>query len=370
MTPKIFFKNPNPDDLHLIARIDDAFSFRGTKIFLLEGGGGTGKTVVGKVFASRRAMHLAGQVFWISPELGALGMQLQGIESILGSKVGSVVIDCVDEWPNHAEVLEVLIRTTEKWQHSTRYLIMGRNIGFLRTLSDAQFFSLGDEPNKDWIRELFEWGLDHLKSVWTFDGTPLYSSRLVNRVTRFNTSGAYADGLMKSIPPFSFGAIIRVEGNHPDGQIVRIIDPLYKELVRAIERDSSLIYDLSPRTWEEIIAASYEKAGFDEVILTPRSGDLGRDVIAIKRGFGSVRFVEQIKSYKEQHIVKADEVRALLGVLQADQNASKAVFSTTSHFAPRIGGDKLIKPFLPHRLELVDREALLKRLFVAYQDLV
>ena len=75
-----------------------------------------------------------------------------------------------------------------------------------------------------------------------------------------------------------------------------------------------------------------------------------------------MRFVEQVKAYKEGHIIKADEVRSLLGVLQADQNATKAVFSTTSHFAPRIRSDKLIKPFLPHRLELIDREALLKRL--------
>jgi len=47
--------------------------------------------------------------------------------------------------------------------------------------------------------------------------------------------------------------------------------------------------------WEEIIAGAYKKAGFDEVTLTPRSGDLGRDVIAIKKGLGSVRVIDQVK---------------------------------------------------------------------------
>jgi restriction system protein len=85
-------------------------------------------------------------------------------------------------------------------------------------------------------------------------------------------------------------------------------------------------------------------------------------VIAIKKGFGSVKFIEQVKAYKPEHVVTADEVRALLGVLQADQDASKAIFTTTSAFAPRITQDKFIKPFLPYRLELIDKEKLLERL--------
>jgi restriction system protein len=59
------------------------------------------------------------------------------------------------------------------------------------------------------------------------------------------------------------------------------------------------------------------EAGFDEVTLTPRSGDLGRDVIAVKRGLGTVRVIDQVKAYGPSHLVTADDVRALLGVLRA-----------------------------------------------------
>jgi HJR/Mrr/RecB family endonuclease len=33
---------------------------------------------------------------------------------------------------------------------------------------------------------------------------------------------------------------------------------------------------------EELVAGAYKRAGFEEVTLTPRSGDHGRDVIATK----------------------------------------------------------------------------------------
>ena len=54
----------------------------------------------------------------------------------------------------------------------------------------------------------------------------------------------------------------------------------------------NIVFKIDPRKWEEIIAASYEKHGFDEVILTQRSGDFGRDVVAVKRGFWSVRVID------------------------------------------------------------------------------
>ena len=85
--------------------------------------------------------------------------------------------------------------------------------------------------------------------------------------------------IVTSSPPFSFGAIVTVERNIPDGQIIKLVDPIYTELIDAIENDPQLMYQIHHRKWEEIIAAAYDKAGFDEVILTPRSADYGRDVI-------------------------------------------------------------------------------------------
>jgi hypothetical protein len=118
-----------------------------------------------------------------------------------------------------------------------------------------------------------------------------------------------------------------------------------------------------------ILNTIYSVLSVDLFILTPRSGDLGRDVIAIREGFGSVKFIEQVKDYKPGHIVTADEVRALIGVLSSERDATKAVFTTTSGFAPRLSQDKLTKPYIPYRLELLDKDRLIIRLTRKWADL-
>ena len=119
-----------------------------------------------------------------------------------------------------------------------------------------------------------------------------------------------------------------------------------------------MAFQISPRTWEEMIAAAFDQDGYDEVTLTPRSGDRGRDVIAVKNGVGCIRIIDSVKAYKPSHLVKHDDVRALLGVLSGDPKASKGIVTTTSDFAPGIATDPLIAPFMPTRLELMNGEKL------------
>ena len=177
-------------------------------------------------------------------------------------------------------------------------------------------------------------------------------------------AGLAADelGRLLLLSPLSFGAILRVKSHVPEGDVIELLDPLYQDLVERLVREPELVHQISPWRWEQLVAASYDRAGFDEVILTPRSGDLGRDVIAIKRGFGSVRILDQVKAYSPGHRVKAKEVRELVGVLLSDQNATKAMLTTTSEFAPGIWKEETIQQFVPFRLELFDKDRLLERL--------
>ncbi len=146
-----------------------------------------------------------------------------------------------------------------------------------------------------------------------------------------------------------------------EGMIVRAALIPWSNLIALIEKDNNIIFQIPATRWEEIIAGAYEQAGFDEVILTPRSGDLGRDVIAVKKGLGEVRIIDQVKAYKPGHLVKANDVRALMGVLQTD-GASKGFLTTTSDFAPRIKDDPLITPLIPKQLELINGKQLIPRL--------
>ena len=162
-------------------------------------------------------------------------------------------------------------------------------------------------------------------------------------------------------PSLLMKAVIVPGDRTPEGQLVEAVTVPWFEIIELLNRDPILAFQLDPRKWEEMIAGAYERAGFDEVTLTPRSGDLGRDVIAIKRGIGIVRVIDQVKAYGPGHLVTANDVRALLGVLEGDK-ASKGFLTTTSDFAPKLADDILLKPYIPAKLELINGKLLLARL--------
>lgn len=146
-----------------------------------------------------------------------------------------------------------------------------------------------------------------------------------------------------------------------EGRLVEAVAIPWFEVIAIIAKDPNAVFEIPPEKWEEIIAGAYKRAGFEKVVITPRSGDYGRDVIATKWGIGSVRVIDQVKAYGPGNLVTADDVRALAGVLHCD-GASKGFLTTTSDFAPGLARDPLIIPLIPSRLELINGAALLKRL--------
>jgi restriction system protein len=172
---------------------------------------------------------------------------------------------------------------------------------------------------------------------------------------------AVAFNVVRNTATLLLQAVIVPGAKTGEGQLIVAVTLPWFEIIALLSRDPSLAYQIEAQKWEEIIAGAYQRAGFDEVTLTPRSGDLGRDVIAVKRGLGTVRIIDQVKAYGPNHLVTADDVRALLGILQGDK-ASKGFLTTTSDFAPKLRNDILLKPFMPAQLELINGKMLLARL--------
>lgn len=170
-----------------------------------------------------------------------------------------------------------------------------------------------------------------------------------------------ADLIAAATPTLLMQTVVDLAAQTSDGVIIRAVTEPWFEVIKWLEADPRRAFEIDDRRWEELIAGAYKRAGFDNVILTPRAGDLGRDVIAEIRGLGTVRVIDQVKAFGPDHRVTANDVRALLGVLTAD-GASKGFLTTTSTFAPRLRTDRLLAPFMPSRLELVDGKMLMTRL--------
>ncbi len=160
--------------------------------------------------------------------------------------------------------------------------------------------------------------------------------------------------LMVQVPSLTVSSLIIPEGKTQSGLLIKSTSALWGSIAKELGKDWSLAYQIPSDRWEEIVAGAFKMDGYDEVILTPRSGDYGRDVIAIKHGIGCVKVLGSVKAYAPGHNVPYDAVRALIGVITGEQNTSKGIITTTSDFPPRIESDINIAPFLPTRLELVN----------------
>lgn len=161
-----------------------------------------------------------------------------------------------------------------------------------------------------------------------------------------------------SVTSLSVASIIIPEAKTHEGVLVSSNTAIWSEIACSLSHDWSAAHSLSPYQWEEMVAGAFKKSGYDEVLLTPRSGDYGRDVIATKYGIGSVKVIGSVKAYAAHRLVGQDDVRALLGVLSGERNASKAMLTTITDFAPKIKEDPFIVPFLPTRLELLNGQQL------------
>lgn len=170
--------------------------------------------------------------------------------------------------------------------------------------------------------------------------------------------GSPAAGIQ--LPDLFLAAVVeRGPAEDQSGTFIEVVRAPWLKVIDYLARNPAAISEMEPRLFESLVAGALRDDGYEDVILTPRSGDEGIDVIALRRGRFPMRMVVQAKRYRPDRRVKAAEVRELLHVLDADRKATSALFTTTSSFAPGVSTDRTIAPYLtkagePGRLNLMD----------------
>lgn len=154
------------------------------------------------------------------------------------------------------------------------------------------------------------------ETVWNLDITPTIEIP--------NPSASQVEG----IKPTEAGL-----GPEQESALVSV-DSLPLHLIARILRAPHEVKNLSPRQFEEFIAETLSQLGFTDVILTPRSRDGGKDVIASHKVNNiPLSFYFECKHYAEGNKVQLETLRALLGTLAHDaQTVNKGVLVTTSTF--------------------------------------
>ena len=112
------------------------------------------------------------------------------------------------------------------------------------------------------------------------------------------------------------------------------VDSLPLRLLTKIMRSPEELRNITPRQFEEFVAETISQLGFKDVLLTPRSHDGGKDVVASYRINGiPLSFYFECKHYAEGNKVQLETLRTLLGTMAHDaRSVNKGVLVTTSTF--------------------------------------
>jgi restriction system protein len=143
--------------------------------------------------------------------------------------------------------------------------------------------------------------------------------------------------LLDSLQPFSKPGLLGPDGRplKPGSgsykHIVTDVTSVSDELLNKLAKDPELLYQLSPRLFEEVVAELLARLGYD-VTLTPASRDGGKDIyVASRNELGSFLYIVECKRYAPDNPVGVGLVRQLYGVVQAEK-ATAGILATTSFF--------------------------------------
>lgn len=122
--------------------------------------------------------------------------------------------------------------------------------------------------------------------------------------------------------------------SEPQKNALITVDSLPLKLVSKILKSPKEMKNLSPRQFEKFVAETLNQLGFKEIVLTPRSRDGGKDVVASYQINGiPLSFYFECKKYSEDNKVQLETLRALLGTLSHDaRDVNMGVLVTTSTF--------------------------------------
>ncbi|MFW2341066.1 restriction endonuclease [Brevundimonas sp.] len=285
-------------------------------VVALQGPPGVGKTSLVRLVAQSLSSVFPGGAYWVLPSYGPFAEQVERAQTTLSD--GSLVV--IDEWDafKGRSPMGRLLSAAERHANKSTVLIVGRSdIG----LPDVDALVVAMRPGPPLVPS---WILGEAS-----EDIASYGS-----FTQVGLIDQHGSPLSPSSPA---GQTLIVEARKGD-----------RELLRRIGSDPDLIYQISPRRFEELVAKVYEELGY-EVSLTPASGDGGRDLqVAKKDHLGSFLYFVECKRYSKDRPVGVGLVRQLHGVVSAAQ-ASAGVLITTSSFTK---GARAFQEAVPHRMSL------------------
>lgn len=112
------------------------------------------------------------------------------------------------------------------------------------------------------------------------------------------------------------------------------VSEISAEMIRYLSAHPDLLYTISPRRFEELVAELLKDMGLD-VTLTPETRDGGRDILAVlATPIGKLLTIVECKRHAADRPVGIDIVERFMWAIERKDKASCGLIATTSHFSP------------------------------------
>ena len=306
-------------------------------VVCVTGGFGTGKTHLAATVVSETEMHFPGGIhrLYANPmqsleESVALQLTRRPKEAYL------VIIDEIEHRP--AKALPIEVARLRRMHPTGRFLCLGAiDPGkavfdlVLRmpplTRREAEEIlrariptKLSDKAEQELVRAIGASPAAVEMVAQILESGELNPRSLLTRLNSFSRSGL----LGPNGEPIS-------EGSPTEKRVIVDIQAVSDDVIRGLRADPRLLYELSPRRFEEIVADLLDRLGYD-VTLTPASRDGGKDIYAAQKGdLGSFLYIVECKKYAPDHRVGVGLLRSLSGVVYSER-ATAGILATTSFF--------------------------------------
>lgn len=140
-----------------------------------------------------------------------------------------------------------------------------------------------------------------------------------------------------------------------------------KEMMHLLADNPDMMYELTSREFEKMIAELYQKLGYS-VKLTKQTRDGGKDIyLAYKNDIGSFLYLVECKKYAKDNPVGVGIIRGLYGVQNLEnEKVTGSIIATTSYFTSD-AKQYIMEKQIQHQMSLHDFDYISKLLKKAYQ---
>lgn len=298
-----------------------------SKILLIYGVGGIGKTTLIKYFIKTDLNE--NEYVFIEPS--TFNFNLDEINIKINLKK-LLIIDNAELISNNKFINYIETITSEN--PNLKIIITSR---LIFNLSDSMQLNLHNFNQME-TKEIFSKLNNSYKNeskinelVNLFEGNPL----LINLSSQYIKSNNVDELLYNLKNKSSLQQLCKFNNIFENNKIIESIRPkiitLNNDIISSVKHNPDLIYSLSPRKFEELIADLFHNMGWD-VELTKQTRDGGKDIIAfINTGDARLMSIIEVKRNARNRPVGVSIVRELYGTM-FDAQANSAFVVTSSYF--------------------------------------